>query len=165
MIRSIHCRTSADSAQINTSTLLDVIQNEVSSKRDLSKNFAFFCSKYKNNHDFSTLTHEDVNILFIPKPEEMTKHLEPAIRKQKIRSLEQQHGDVHPQAKLQYIVAENQGPIRQYYHSRTNLPISRIEWDQNKDSDDEDDDCWIRQLGESVRMKEYFEPFPFNFMN
>ena len=151
MIRSAH----GSSAQINTSSR-DVplpTQDKAPRKRDLMKNFIFLSPKFRSNMSYSTLTLENISIFFISKPEEITRHLEPAIRKQKIRSIVQQRGDVHPQAKLQYIVTDDQGPIRQYYHSRTNLPISASEWHNMEDSDDEDDDYWIRQLGESVRVK------------
>jgi len=153
MIRSAHSSSAhSSSAQTNTSAR-DVplpTQDKAPRKRDSMKNFIFFSPKFRTNTSCSTLTCENINIFFISKPEEITKHLEPAIRKQKIRSIVQQRGDVHPQAKLQYIVTDNQGPVRQYYHSRTNLPICASEWHNMEDSDDEDDDYWIRQLGESL---------------
>lgn len=119
------------------------------SKRD--KSFICLSSKIKNHIYLSTIEHKEFKIPFIPKPKEITLHLEPALRKRKIRSIEQQNGSIHPDAKSQYIISDNQGPIRQYYHSKTNLPINLKEWYQNNDSDDEDDDSWIRQMGERVR--------------
>ena len=81
---------------------------------------------------------------------EVTKHLEPAARKRKLKALEQQNEDIHPESRSQYKVKSDDGPIRQYYHSRTMLPITKSEWEKGDDSDDEDDDHWIRQLGERV---------------
>ena len=48
----------------------------------------------------------------------------------------------------------SQVPVRQYYHSRTNQPITRMEeWDE--DSDDEYDQEWMKELGERVRYLVY----------
>ncbi len=92
----------------------------------------------------------NASISFISKPIEDNKQLEPAVRKRKLKSLEQQNHYVHPEAKAQYKITSNDKPIRQYFHSRTNLPISEKEWDEGFDSDDEHDNLWIRKLGERV---------------
>ena len=42
---------------------------------------------------------------------------------------------------IRRIVPNDQIPVRQYYHSKTNLPMRQGEWAE--DSDDESDDSWI----------------------
>lgn len=41
-------------------------------------------------------------------------------------------------------------PVRQYYHSRSRLPMRTGDWEE--DSDDESDDEWIDDLGRAVRF-------------
>jgi len=120
-------------------------------KKDMNDEaFTFVSTNFTNSTNKPRETiHDDFIIPFLCKPAEVTSCLDPSVRKRKIRSLEQQNG-THPEAKLQYKLLENQGPVRQYYHSRTNLPISRSEWDKDEDSDNEEDDFWIRQLGERL---------------
>jgi hypothetical protein len=158
IIRSIRC----SNEEQNVTPYLTVKEE----RKGKWKEFLFVSPKLASGKVCSTLTNEDISIAFIPKSQEVTKHLEPAARKRKIRSLEQQRGLVHPKAKSQYIVSENEGPLRQYYHSRTNLPFSKSDWDNDADSDDEEDDHWIRELGESVSMNSMvIYSFSFFFRN
>jgi len=55
---------------------------------------------------------------------------------------------VHAEAISQYVLTGKE-PIRQYYHSRTNLPMADGEWDYDSD-DDTIDDAWIHQLSEKL---------------
>ena len=49
---------------------------------------------------------------------------------------------------------DKQIPNRQYYHSRTNLPMLEGDWEM--DSDDEPDEVWLHKMGEEVRGSESF---------
>ena len=152
MIRSRSCVEDTEKPSISSITEKDNV-------KDSDKQFIFISSKFANHNKYSTIEIENKSIQFIPKPETICVELDPTVRRRKIRQLEQQEGAVHPKAKSQYVVSENQGPIRQYYHSRTNLPISLSEWEKGEDSDDEKDDFWIRQLGEGVSLWTNLLPF------
>ena len=49
----------------------------------------------------------------------------------------------------QSMAATAQAPRRQYYHSRSRVPMQPGEW--AVDSDDESDCDWLNELGEAVR--------------
>ena len=69
-------------------------------------------------------------------------------RKKKIRLLQ----EIGAKASIvQSFMPNDTVPLRQYYHSRTNEPMLDGEW--GLDSDDEEDDDWLHQMGEAVRLK------------
>eukprot|EP00546_Thalassionema_frauenfeldii_P011571 CAMPEP_0178926710 /NCGR_PEP_ID=MMETSP0786-20121207/18706_1 /TAXON_ID=186022 /ORGANISM="Thalassionema frauenfeldii, Strain CCMP 1798" /LENGTH=482 /DNA_ID=CAMNT_0020601907 /DNA_START=166 /DNA_END=1614 /DNA_ORIENTATION=+ len=49
---------------------------------------------------------------------------------------------------LQHFIPNNNTPIRQYYHSRSNEPMLEGEWDI--DSDEEDDENWLVRMSEEL---------------
>jgi len=55
---------------------------------------------------------------------------------------------IHAEAISQYVLTGKE-PIRQYYHSRTNLPMADGEWEYDSD-DDPIDDMWIHKLSEKL---------------
>jgi VEFS-Box of polycomb protein len=69
-------------------------------------------------------------------------------RKKKIRLLQ----EIGAKASIvQSFMPSDTVPLRQYYHSRTNEPMLDRDW--GLDSDDEEDDDWLHQMGEAVRLK------------
>lgn len=122
-------------------------------ENEISKSCIFLSSKYYTSNDSSSVIEgmDDIPIELISDHQTAKTNVDDTTRKRKIRLLEQRELAMHPKAKSQYILSENEDPIRQYYHSKTNLPISRDEWDKDEDSDDDEDDQWIHQLGERVR--------------
>jgi len=49
---------------------------------------------------------------------------------------------------IRRIVPNDQIPVRQYYHSKTNLPMRHDEW--KEDSDDESDDSWMEKKSQRL---------------
>lgn len=68
-------------------------------------------------------------------------------RRKKIRLLQEIGAKA---STLQSFMPNDTVPLRQYYHSRTNEPMQEGEW--CLDSDDEEDDDWLHQMGEAVRL-------------
>lgn len=108
----------------------------------------------------------DIQVEFVVSPHTFASSQSDSVspRKRKVSMLVQQQGSLSPKSpskQLNHEQLKQLGPIRQYYHSRTNLPISRSKWDKDEDSDDEDDDNWIRQLGERVRNNDIMRCYVF----
>ena len=83
-------------------------------------------------------------IPFIKIPEHRTCLIDQLSRRKIIKNLEVTgNSDLIPQ-----YTKSNSVPFRQYYHSRTNLPMHGDEWDY--DSDDHPDDNWIHRISEEV---------------
>lgn len=133
-----------------TSQSTSVLNNNKSKKP--KKDFIYISTNREGNETSNTVHEEDTSICFIPKPINETKLLEPALRKRKLKALEQRNDFVRPEAIAQYRISNDHEPFRQYYHSKSLAPITKSEWDEGLDSDDEIDDDWIRQLGERVSI-------------
>jgi len=105
---------------------------------------------------------DEVALPFIKKPLQETAMLDPVARKRKMRQLQTAYrtdsigSALYEDAISQYEV-NGKVPIRQYYHSRTNIPMAEGEWDY--DSDDVPDDAWIHQLSEKL-MDEFGDVSP-----
>lgn len=81
----------------------------------------------------------------IQRPYCINASLDISTRKKKIKLLEINGND--KKAIMRYLPTGDV-PIRQYYHSRTNLPMGKGEWDY--DSDEEPDDSWLHQISEEL---------------
>jgi len=88
----------------------------------------------------------DTTIPFLSKPIEETLFLDPQTRKKKTRALESKVIK-NDEAIAQYIIPTKQA-IRPYFHSKTNAPMTKNEWEY--DSDDEDDDLWLHEISEEL---------------
>ena len=67
-------------------------------------------------------------------------------RRKKMRILMEVGAD---EAKRMHFAPSSEIPVRQYFHSRSNEPMLPGEWDV--DSDDEEDERWLTNMGEQVR--------------
>ena len=77
-------------------------------------------------------------VLFLKRPFTAAAALDVQDRKRKAQFLRDQGVG---EDTVRRIVPNDQIPVRQYYHSKTNLPMRQGEWAE--DSDDESDDSWI----------------------
>jgi len=73
--------------------------------------------------------------------------LDIAKRRKKIRWLQEIGAD---ESVMKKFVPNDETPIRQYFHSRTNEPMLEGEWDL--DSDDEPDETWLHKMSEAVSV-------------
>mmetsp|Transcript_62832 Transcript_62832/g.185557 ORF Transcript_62832/g.185557 Transcript_62832/m.185557 type:complete len:264 (+) Transcript_62832:1019-1810(+) len=64
-------------------------------------------------------------------------------RKKRVRLLEMQAAGQETVSRYTHC---DRFPVRQYYHSRTKLPMLDNEWEE--DSDEEPDDSWLHRMGE-----------------
>ena len=74
--------------------------------------------------------------------------IENSIRKRKLNILKKYGADKDT---ISRFIRSDQIPIRQYYHSRTNLPLSQYGWEH--DSDDDSDDEWYHGNCKEVRLR------------
>jgi len=114
----------------------DPYGEELSVSKESHKPFCHFKSKRRRNFV----------IPFVKRPFETASQLDLPIRKKKIRLLQMNGGNAD---NISRFVPGDQVPIRQYYHSRTNMPILAGEWDQ--DSDDDSNNEWLHRDSEEVR--------------
>eukprot|EP00550_Attheya_septentrionalis_P007853 CAMPEP_0198286992 /NCGR_PEP_ID=MMETSP1449-20131203/5941_1 /TAXON_ID=420275 /ORGANISM="Attheya septentrionalis, Strain CCMP2084" /LENGTH=599 /DNA_ID=CAMNT_0043984869 /DNA_START=172 /DNA_END=1968 /DNA_ORIENTATION=- len=90
------------------------------------------------------------SLSFVKRPYHRLAVLDVAQRKKKIRLLEMNGADTEV---INRFIPEDKYPIRQYYHSRTTLPMRESEWDV--DSDDEPDETWLHRM--SAELLDDFE--------
>ena len=81
-------------------------------------------------------------VLFLKRPFTAAAALDIQDRKRKAQFLRNQGVG---EDTVRRIVPNDEIPVRQYYHSKTNLPMRQEEWAE--DSDDESDDSWIDKKG------------------
>jgi hypothetical protein len=91
------------------------------------------------------------SLSFVKRPYHRLAVLDVAQRKKKIRLLEMNGADTEV---INRFIPEDKYPIRQYYHSRTTLPMRESEWDV--DSDDEPDETWLHRMSAEVGFCWYY---------
>jgi len=85
------------------------------------------------------------DIKFFKRPFACAAYLDPTDRRKKSETLREQGADENA---IKRLFPDDEVPIRQYYHSKTNLPMYEGEWDE--DSDDDPDDGWREKMGEQL---------------
>mmetsp|Transcript_31207 Transcript_31207/g.45689 ORF Transcript_31207/g.45689 Transcript_31207/m.45689 type:complete len:274 (+) Transcript_31207:103-924(+) len=85
-------------------------------------------------------------IPMVIRPLHRTLTLDPAVRKKKAQLLESQQVPI--EVITPYLPPNGVTPCRQYYHSKTNLPMLEGDWEV--DSDDESDDVWYHRMGDEL---------------
>ena len=106
-----------------------------------------FRKESKNNFVFVSQKgfRKKFKVPFIKRPALATSLLDPVVRRDKIALLE------HLQAEtgvIDQFLRDDKAPIRQYFHSRTNMPMLEGDWDH--DSDDDSIERWIIREKEAV---------------
>lgn len=118
-----------------------------------SKDFIFLGPKFTLMNSLSAtaqMNNDKSSIIpFLQRPHHKAASLGLATRRKKLLSLQERDA---PASVLSSYLPNNETPIRQYFHSRTNLPISHQEW--MVDSDDEPDDSWLHQMSSDL-MEEF----------
>ncbi|KAL7470906.1 hypothetical protein ACHAXS_011204 [Conticribra weissflogii] len=125
-------------------------RDDEESKPSVAKAFAVTCSAQSNTKrkkNGQNLNGSKCNTLSLRQTAAL---MDPVIRRKKL--LELQERDAPAEILSRYFPRDD-SPIRQYFHSRNNLPISRSEWEV--DSDDEPDDDWLHQM--HAKLIEEFE--------
>jgi len=84
-------------------------------------------------------------IPFVKRPPHKAATLDLATRKKKVRLLQENGAD---SSVARRFVPGDDHPLRQYFHSRTNLPMLEGEWEE--DSDDEPDETWLHKMSEQL---------------
>lgn len=119
-------------------------------KKDFSyqRNFIFLAPKFTNSnnrHKFPFRDGLSELIPFLQRSHSKAALMDPVLRRKKLLALQER--DAPAEILCSYFPRDD-SPIRQYFHSRNNLPISRAEWEI--DSDDEPDDDWLHQMGSKL---------------
>ena len=83
-------------------------------------------------------------ISFLRRSPKNTAALDPLVRKRRVTALESNDA---PESVISCYLPTDEVPIRQYFHSRTNLPLE--DWN-NIDSDDEPDEEWLHKLNSDL---------------
>jgi hypothetical protein len=94
------------------------------------------------NFTFVRCKHEtvDYSISFLKRLHKNVAAMEPAIRRKRLVALETNDA---PASVISSYLPTDEVPVRQYYHSRTNLPLE--DWN-HVDSDDEPDEEWLHKM-------------------
>lgn len=121
---------------------VDSSQGPSAARDDHLKDFVFVRS-CSNVHD--------TTIPFVKRPLHKAAVKDLATRKKKVRLL--QESDAEKSLAMQFIPSDDR-PLRQYFHSRTNLPMLEGGWDD--DSDDEPDDTWLHKMSEQVGTQNFW---------
>jgi len=119
-------------------------------EKDLSyqRNFIYLAPKFTNSnkcHKFPPRDGLSELIPFLQRSHNKAALMDPVVRRKKLLALQERDA---PAEILSSYFPRDDSPIRQYFHSRNNLPISRGEWEI--DSDDEPDDDWLHQMGSKL---------------
>jgi hypothetical protein len=102
------------------------------------KNFVFFQPKRKCGK-------RQITIPFLQRRHDTVASLDSATRNKRVLAL--QASDAPASIISAYLPSEKV-PIRQYFHSRTNLPMAQDEW--MVDSDDEIDETWLHEMSSEL---------------
>mmetsp|Transcript_22165 Transcript_22165/g.47669 ORF Transcript_22165/g.47669 Transcript_22165/m.47669 type:complete len:604 (+) Transcript_22165:298-2109(+) len=115
-----------------------------SSTTRIRENFAFVAQRLRNGARKSTGP-EKTSTPFLQRPHHKTVSLDSAARSKKLLAL--QASDA-PAPVISAYLPSDAVPVRQYFHARTSLPMSRGEWDE--DSDGGADDAWLHEMGSEL---------------
>eukprot|EP00804_Cyclotella_cryptica_P013823 CCRYP_020887-RA/>CCRYP_020887-RA protein AED:0.10 eAED:0.10 QI:0/-1/0/1/-1/1/1/0/632 len=108
--------------------------------------FTFLRSHYSCPDDEITHPH---SIPFLRRSHPHTAAMDPLVRRRRLLALEANDA---PVSVISSYLPTDEVPLRQYFHSKTNLPMEN--WD-DVDSDDESDDEWLHKR--SADLMEEFE--------
>jgi hypothetical protein len=104
----------------------------------MPKNFVFFQPKRKCGK-------RQITIPFLQRRHDSVASLDSATRNKRVLAL--QASDA-PASIISAYLPSDKVPIRQYFHSRTNLPMAQDEW--MVDSDDEIDETWLHEMSSEL---------------
>ena len=114
--------------QIQTSTI----------EQYVPENFVFFQPKRKCGK-------RQITIPFLQRRHDTIASLDSATRNKRVLALQASHA---PASIISAYLPTDKLPIRQYFHSRTNLPMAQDDW--MVDSDDEIDETWLHEMSSEL---------------
>jgi len=92
------------------------------------------------------------NVPFIKRPASTASLLDPMVRRSKIAQLEGLNAEA---GVINQYLRDDKAPLRQYYSSRTNLPLFGQDW--NYDSDDDAPEDWLTQEKDEVSFQSHMD--------